>query len=478
MEKLTVDDVLLQTIVTLINLGARKAGLAEGTRGRPAAGQAGDRRRSRAAADRRGAPRRGAGAGQGRPVAAPDGLRAAVRRPGAARARGEAGRGRGRPGAAVRATLGAGAIAPIRAITCAPLQRRPGRAAASLCCFSDLQRGSLDRFPVRLRGRRRADLRGVRDRVRAADDTVAAGALARQRDHAGPVGSHPGGRVRVPPPPVHDDRHRRRRPLRRPLLRPGLVGGDRLRHRRCRVRFSRLHRHERVRALQRARGGVGARRHRAGARRRLPRRRRDRHARGRPGADRRGRLLRHPDPRRQVREGRRRRADRPRLRRLADLRLRPSGRRHLHQGRRRRSRHRRQDRGRHPRGRPAQPGRDRRQRGRQRGRLRRHGGRPLRDLRGHRRGGHAARRPDLRQRGGRDLPAGARRRLDHRVDHRHLRGQVEDGQRRARALPGHARGGRDRRAAVHPGDAVDDGRPDAARGRRRVPACGTSTCAR
>jgi hypothetical protein len=30
MEKLTVDDVLLQTIVTLINVGARKAGLAEG----------------------------------------------------------------------------------------------------------------------------------------------------------------------------------------------------------------------------------------------------------------------------------------------------------------------------------------------------------------------------------------------------------------------------------------------------------------
>src|SRR3954449_10823481 len=30
LERLTVDDVLLQTIVTLINLGARKAGLAEG----------------------------------------------------------------------------------------------------------------------------------------------------------------------------------------------------------------------------------------------------------------------------------------------------------------------------------------------------------------------------------------------------------------------------------------------------------------
>jgi hypothetical protein len=31
LEKLTVDDVLLQTIVTLINLGARKAGLSEGS---------------------------------------------------------------------------------------------------------------------------------------------------------------------------------------------------------------------------------------------------------------------------------------------------------------------------------------------------------------------------------------------------------------------------------------------------------------
>jgi hypothetical protein len=31
LERLTVDDVLLQTVVTLLNLGARKAGLAEGT---------------------------------------------------------------------------------------------------------------------------------------------------------------------------------------------------------------------------------------------------------------------------------------------------------------------------------------------------------------------------------------------------------------------------------------------------------------
>ena len=34
------------------------------------------------------------------------------------------------------------------------------------------------------------------------------------------------------------------------------------------------------------------------------------------------------------------------------------------------------------------------------------------------------------------LPAGARRRVDRRLDHRHVRGQVGRGQRRARALPG------------------------------------------
>ncbi len=35
MAKLSVDDVVLQTIVTLLNLGARKAGLAEGTEADP-----------------------------------------------------------------------------------------------------------------------------------------------------------------------------------------------------------------------------------------------------------------------------------------------------------------------------------------------------------------------------------------------------------------------------------------------------------
>ena len=174
-------------------------------------------------------------------------------------------------------------------------------------------------------------------------------------------------------------------------------------------------------------------------------------------------------PLRRRHQGRRRRARRPRLRRLADLRLRPSGRRHLHEGRRRRRRHRGQDRGRHPRGRPAQPGRDRRQRGRQRRRLRRHGGRPVRDLRGHRGRRDAARRPDLRRRAGdagRALPAGPRRRLDHRVDHRHLRRQVGQRQRRARALPGRRARGHHRRDRLLPGHRLDDGRPDAPERRR------------
>ena len=102
-----------------------------------------------------------------------------------------------------------------------------------------------------------------------------------------------------------------------------------------------------------------------------------------------------PRPHRPHRQGGRRRADRARLRRLADLRLRPARRRHLHQGRRRRRRPGRQGRGGDPRGRSAQPGGDRRQRRRQRRRLRRHGRRPVRDLRGHLGRGDAARRPHL-----------------------------------------------------------------------------------
>ena len=172
---------------------------------------------------------------------------------------------------------------------------------------------------------------------------------------------------------------------------------------------------------------------------------------------------------RQDAEGGRRRAHRPRLRWLADLRLRPTRRRHLHQGRRRRRRPRRQGRGRHPRGRPAQPGRDRRQRRRQRRRLRRHGRRPLRDVRRHRRRRDAARRPDLPGvHGGRALPARPRRRRDHRVDHRHVRRAHHDRQRRARPLPGPDRLRPHRRDRVLPDHEVDDGRPHVQE-RRRCP---------
>ena len=150
-----------------------------------------------------------------------------------------------------------------------------------------------------------------------------------------------------------------------------------------------------------------------------------------------------------------RRPRRSRLRRLPHLRLRASRRRHLHEGRGRRRRPRRQDRGRHPRGRSAQPGRDRRQRGRQRRRLRRHGRRPLRDLRGHRCRRHAARhrvrgprvRPDV------PLPARARRRLDHRLGHRHvLRAHRPRRERdHQRALQGRARRHRALGDPLHPG---------------------------
>ncbi len=96
-------------------------------------------------------------------------------------------------------------------------------------------------------------------------------------------------------PPVPNDRDRRRRPLRRADPAAEHRGRDRLPDRRARLGVRRLHRHERVRARQRPRGRGGPRRHRPGARRRVPRRRRHRHARRRPRAARRRRLLRRPD---------------------------------------------------------------------------------------------------------------------------------------------------------------------------------------
>ena len=154
-------------------------------------------------------------------------------------------------------------------------------------------------------------------------------------------------------------------------------------------------------------------------------------------------------------------ADRPRLRRLADLHLRASRRRHFHQGRRRRCRPGGQGRGRHSGGRPAQPGGDRGQRGRQRRRLRRHGGRPVRNLcRDHHRH-HAAGRADdqdhLPQRG--DLPAGARRLLHHRLGHRlHVRESHAGQENHDRPVQGpdrRRRAGADRLLPAH---RLDDGR--------------------
>ncbi len=250
-------------------------------------------------------------------------------------------------------------------------------------------------------------------------------------------------------------------------------GRHRLPDRRRGLRGRRLHRHERVGARQRPRRRGGARRHRPGARRRVPRRRGHRHARRRPRPDRRRRLLRDPDlALRRRPEGGGRRADRPRLRRLADLRLRPTRRRHLHQGRRRRRRHRRQDRGRHPRGRPAQPGRDRRQRGRQRRRLRRHGGRPVRDLRGHRGRRDAARiltfAPENATQVG--LPAGPRRRVDHRARSsarfavKSKTGNVERALYQGMFVAGHHRGHR-----LLPDLRGDDGRPARGSAARAAP---------
>ena len=76
----------------------------------------------------------------------------------------------------------------------------------------------------------------------------------------------------------------------------GHPGGHRLPDRRHLLGRGRLHRHERVGAGQRPGGRVGAQRRVEGTRGGLQGRRRDRPARGRPGAARRGRLLRDPDP--------------------------------------------------------------------------------------------------------------------------------------------------------------------------------------
>ena len=102
-------------------------------------------------------------------------------------------------------------------------------------------------------GRRRPCLRRLRCGLRPRDDALPARALARQREDAEHLAGRPAGRARLPEPPVHDDRGRRRRAVRRADLHPEHRGRLRVRDRRPAVGLDRLHRHERVGALERAR---------------------------------------------------------------------------------------------------------------------------------------------------------------------------------------------------------------------------------
>ena len=301
----------------------------------------------------------------------------------------------------------------------------------------------------------RAPVRPARGRVRHRAHDLAAPAARGQRADARDRNGDPGGRLRLSAPPVPDDRHRRDRPVPPDrLLPPARLGHrDRLPDRRDPLGRGRVHRDERRGALEREDGRGRQARPQAGAQRRVPgrighgpARRRARAARRRGlllGADRlAGQLAGLGD----------RRPHRPRLRRLADLGLRASRRRHLHEGGGRRRRPRREDRGGHPRGRSPQPGRDRGQRGRQRRRLRGHGRRPLRDLCRHGGRGHAARERVPGQRAV-ALPAGHRRDLDHRLDHRHvLRADRARRLDHERALQVRDRGHAALGDRVHPGD--------------------------
>ena len=125
----------------------------------------------------------------------------------------------------------------------------------------------------------RADLRARRDRVRHRADLLAAQAARRQRADAGDRARRPGGRRRLPPAPVHDDRDRRDRPVPHPRLlqQAGLGHCVRLPDRRRPLGGRRLHRHERRRALERAhrRGGAIAASDRRSTSRSAPARSRD-----------------------------------------------------------------------------------------------------------------------------------------------------------------------------------------------------------
>ncbi len=169
-------------------------------------------------------------------------------------------------------------------------------------------------------GRRRPSMRRLRRDLRPRDHTLPAGAVAGQREDAEHLGGCPVGRARVPEPPIHDDRRRRSGLVHRADLHPEHRCSVWVCDRGPAVGLDRLYRHERVGALERARGGGRARWSLAGAEGRLPRWRDHGPARRRARADRRRRLLRRADIvlQRQPQNGRGR-TDRAWLRRLADL---------------------------------------------------------------------------------------------------------------------------------------------------------------
>ena len=92
-----------------------------------------------------------------------------------------------------------------------------------------------------------------RDPLRRLVERAGSWPARRQRAHAGDRRGDPGRRARLPQPPVHDDRHRRRGAVPRDRLRARLgapaIG---FAHRRGALRRCRLYRHERLGARQRA----------------------------------------------------------------------------------------------------------------------------------------------------------------------------------------------------------------------------------
>ena len=112
-------------------------------------------------------------------------------------------------------------------------------------------------------------LLGRRPALRGVVHQVGARAACRQRAHARDRRGDPAGRAGLPQPPVHDDQHRRRDPVRRAGLRPRLAHRHRLSVRFAPVGPRGLRRHVDLGALERAHGRSRAQRHQRSAARSL-----------------------------------------------------------------------------------------------------------------------------------------------------------------------------------------------------------------